>query len=95
MPLPFLRAHAKQFRGRSARRRWIALSLTLLAKTKSEASLRAKSYVVVELCPGRQTSSRFSTMVTTESIAITKIARISMPENTPVTSKTLSASWIL
>ena len=49
-------------------------------------------HVVVELCPGRQTSSRFSTMVTSESIRITNSARINMPENTPVTSNTLSAS---
>jgi hypothetical protein len=47
------------------------------------------------LCPGRQTRSRLSTIVTSASIAMTKIARMSMPAKTPVTSKTLSASWIL
>ena len=62
---------------------------------KAEHDVEPYHVVVVALCPGRQTSSRFSTIVTSESIAITKIARISMPENTPVTSKTLSASWIL
>ena len=44
---------------------------------------------------GRQTSSRFSISVTTASITMTKTVRINMPAKTPVTSKTLSASWIL
>jgi len=43
---------------------------------------------------GRQTSSRFSTKLTTVSMTTTKPASTNMPANTPATSNTPSACWI-
>ena len=51
--------------------------------------------VVVTDATGRHTSSRFSTSVTSQSITMTKAASTNMPANTPATSNTPSACWMM
>ena len=51
--------------------------------------------VRVSAATGRQTSSRFSIMVTRASITMTKAASTNMPANTPATSNVPSACWMM
>ena len=56
---------------------------------------KPRHQVRVSAATGRQTSSRFSIMVTSVSITITKAASTNMPANTPATSKVPSACWMM